>query len=148
MIDSAYHWLKAFHLIAVIAWMAGMLYLPRLFVYHAQVAPGSAESELFKVMERRLLRAIMNPAMAVAIILGFFLAVKINAFNPATNGFWMHAKFAAVLALAGMHGMMSAHRKRFARDANVKSARYYKIFNEIITLLLIFIVILVVVKPF
>jgi putative membrane protein len=138
-------WLKAFHLIAVIAWMAGLLYLPRLYVYHAGTTPGSPESELFKVMERRLLRAIMNPAMILVFVLGAALIVE----NPdyMKQG-WLHAKLALVLVMAGIHGMLSKYRKDFANDRNVHSARFYRILNEGPTLLLIGIVILAVVQPF
>lgn len=146
MLDSPYHWVKAFHIIAVIAWMAGQLYLPRLFVYHAGVAKGSETSELFKVMERRLLRAIMNPAMVVTWALGLWLAWYISAFNP-ENGLWMHFKLLLVLGLSASHGIMSKWRKDFATDANTKSPKFFKIFNEIQTVLLIGAVILVVVRP-
>lgn len=146
MIDSAYHWIKAFHIIAVIAWMCGMLYLPRLFVYHSKVAPRSEASELFKVMERRLMRVIINPAMIMAWIFGLWLAIKINAFDP-VNGLWLHWKIGLVLLMQGAHAMMSRYRKAFARDERPKSEKYFRLFNEIPTILMIGIVILVVVRP-
>lgn len=146
MIDSLYHWIKALHIIAVIAWMCGMLYLPRLFVYHTQVKVGSEASELFKIMERRLLRFIINPAMIVAWGAGLWLVYYTNALDPA-NGKWMHWKLTMVIFMQIVHAMLARHRKQFAADKNTKSTRYYRILNEIPTLLLIIIVILVVVKP-
>lgn len=139
-----YPWVKALHVIAVIAWMAGMLYLPRLFVYHAEAAPGSDRSETFKVMERRLLRAIINPAMVATWIFGLWLAWRGFAFS----GGWLHAKIALVLVLSGVHGYLSASVRRFADDRNARPPRHWRIVNEIPTVLMIGIVILVVVKPF
>ena len=143
MVES-YQWIKAFHLISVIAWMAGMLYLPRLFVYHCEAEPGSKQSETFKVMERRLLRAIINPAMIATWAFGLWLAWKGFGFS----GGWLHAKIAAVVALSGLHGYLSASVRRFASDANTKPARHWRIVNEVPTVLMVVIVILVVVKPF
>jgi putative membrane protein len=145
-LNPFYLWLKAFHIIAVMAWMAGMLYLPRLYVYHCEVAPGSPESERFKVMERRLLRAIVNPAMIVTWLLGITLIL-----TPASGGFfqaWFHAKLALVLVMSVVHGLFSRWRKDFAKDANRHNQRFYRIWNEAPTILMIAIVILVVVKPF
>lgn len=142
--DGFYLWAKAIHVIAVISWMAGMLYLPRLFVYHAEAEKGSAQSETFKVMERRLLRAIINPAMTVTWVFGFWLAWKGFGFS----GGWLHAKIAAVLLMSGVHGYLSASVRRFAEDRNEKPSRHWRIVNEIPTVLMIAIVILVVVKPF
>jgi len=142
--DGFLIWAKALHIIAVIAWMAGMLYLPRLFVYHADAAPGSEMSETFKVMERRLLRAIINPAMIATWVLGLWLAWRMFGLS----GGWLHAKLLAVLLLSGIHGYLSAAVRSFATDANVKPARHWRIVNEIPTVLMIVIVILVVVKPF
>ena len=142
--DGLYDWIKAGHVIAVIAWMAGMLYLPRLFVYHAESAAGSEQSETFKVMERRLLRGIMNPAMVIAWAFGLWLAWKGFQFSAG----WLHAKLAAVLLLSGLHGYLSAAVRRFAEDRNEKSSRHWRIVNEIPTLLMIAIVVLVIVKPF
>ncbi|MBX3531479.1 MAG: protoporphyrinogen oxidase HemJ [Rhizobiaceae bacterium] len=146
LIDSAaaYPWIKAVHVIAVISWMAGMLYLPRLFVYHVGAERGSVQSETFKVMERRLLRAIINPAMIATWAAGLWLAWHGFAFQ----GGWLHAKIAAVLALSGVHGYLAGAVRRFAEDRNEKPARHWRIVNEIPTLLMIAIVVLVVVKPF
>jgi putative membrane protein len=142
--DDLYLWAKAIHVIAVIAWMAGMLYLPRLFVYHADTPVGSPQSETFKVMERRLLRAIINPAMIVTWVFGLWLAWKGFSFS----GGWLHAKLALVLIMSGVHGYLSASVRRFAEDRNEKPARHWRIVNEVPTLLMIVIVILVIVKPF
>lgn len=142
--DRFYLWAKAIHVIAVISWMAGMLYLPRLFVYHADAEKGSVQSETFKVMERRLLRAIINPAMLIAWAFGLWLAWSGFGFA----GGWLHAKLACVLVLSGVHGYLSVAQRRFAADENTKPARHWRIVNEIPTLLMIIIVILVVVKPF
>ena len=139
-----YPWIKAFHIIAVMAWMAGLLYLPRLFVYHCETVPGSPESERFKLMERRLLRAIMDPAMALAWILGITLAVTIEAWD----GGWFHAKLLAVIALTALHVTFGLWQKSFARDANRRPQRFYRIANEVPALLMVAIVILAVVKPF
>jgi len=139
-----YLWLKAFHVIAVIAWMAGMLYLPRLFVYHCDAPKGSIQSETFKIMERRLLKAIINPAMVVTWLLGLYLLWDGGWY---TSG-WMHAKIALVLVMSGLHGVYVRRLKEFAADRNTKPAKYYRILNEVPTLLLIGIVILVIVKPF
>ena len=144
--SNAYLCLKALHIIAVIAWMAGMLYLPRLYVYHAQVAVGSEASELFKVMERRLLRLIINPAMIVTWVLGLTLAFKIHAFEPA-NGYWLYWKLALVLLMQLVHAWLSRLRRQFARDERQHSVRFYKILNEIPTVLMIGIVLLAVMKP-
>jgi putative membrane protein len=141
---SGYDWLLAFHIVAIVAWMAGMLYLPRLFVYHADAEPGSDKSETFKVMERRLLRAIMTPAMIAAWAAGIWLAIWSEAYREP----WMMAKFALVVAMSAMHGWLAARQRDFARDANTRPARLYRMVNEVPTLLLIGIVILVVVKPF
>src|SRR6267154_2428361 len=102
----SYLWLKVLHIIAVIAWMAGMLYLPRLFVYHAQMPVGSAASEMLKVMERRLLRYIINPAMVATWALGLWLAFKINVFDGAANGYWLYAKLGLVLLMQAAHAVM------------------------------------------
>ena len=139
-----YLWLKALHVISLIAWMAGMLYLPRLYVYHASAAKGSELSETFKVMERRLLKAIINPAMIAAWILGLWLAYELDAFREG----WFHAKFTLVLVMSGVHGYLSRCVKVFARDEITRPARFYRILNEVPTLLMIGIVILVIVKPF
>jgi putative membrane protein len=139
-----YLWLKALHVIAVIAWMAGMLYLPRLFVYHCDAPKDSIQSETFKIMERRLLKAIINPAMIVTWVLGLYLVWDGGWY---TSG-WMHAKFALVLVMSGLHGVYVSRLKDFAADKNTRPAKYYRILNEVPTLLMIGIVILVIVKPF
>jgi putative membrane protein len=139
-----YLWFKAFHIIAVIAWMAGMLYLPRLFVYHCGAPPGSVQSETFKVMERRLLRGIINPAMIATWALGLWLAWDAGFFSDG----WLHAKLALVVALSGIHGFFVRCVRDFANDRNTRQQRFYRIINEVPTLLMILIVILVVVKPF
>jgi protoporphyrinogen IX oxidase len=142
--SGLYLWFKAFHVIAVIAWMAGMLYLPRLFVYHCEAAPGSAQSETFKVMERRLLRAIINPSMVATWALGLWLAWDGDWLHAG----WLHAKLVLVIVMSGLHGLLSRHVRAFAADQNEHSQKYYRIINEIPTVLLIAIVLLVVVKPF
>jgi putative membrane protein len=139
-----YEWLKAFHIIAVIAWMAGMLYLPRLFVYHCEADVGSMQSETFKVMERRLLKAIINPAMILAWLLGLWLAWQGGWFKAP----WLHAKLVLALAMSGVHGILSKYVREFAADKRRKSQKYFRILNEVPTVLMILIVILVVVKPF
>jgi putative membrane protein len=139
-----YHWLLALHIIAVIAWMAGMLYLPRLFVYHCEADIGSRQSETFKVMERRLLKAIINPAMIVTWLLGLWLAWSGGWFAAP----WLHAKLVLVLAMNGVHGVLSKYVREFAADKRRKSAKFFRILNEVPTVLMILIVILVVVKPF
>ncbi len=141
---TLYDWLKALHVIAVIAWMAGMLYLPRLYVYHAGAKPGSETSETFKVMERRLLRAIINPAMGAAWVFGLWMAWEGELWGQ----HWFQAKLALAVAMSAMHGFLSRWRRDFAADANRHSARFYRFVNEVPTLLLIGIVILVIVKPF
>jgi protoporphyrinogen IX oxidase len=142
--ENSYFWIKALHVIAVISWMAGMLYLPRLFVYHAGVARGSPQSEMFKLMERRLLRAIINPAMIATWLAGLWLAWKGFGFT----GGWLHAKIGLVLLMSAVHGYLSGAMRKFAEDRNEKSARHWRLVNEIPTLLMIAIVVLVVVKPF
>lgn len=142
--EDLYLWIKAIHVIAVIAWMAGMLYLPRLFVYHCEVPKGSDQSELFKVMEKRLLTVIINPAMMIAWILGLWLAWEGFGFNAG----WLHVKLAAVVALSAFHGYLSRSVRDFAADRNDKTSRHWRMMNEIPTILMIIIVIMVIVKPF
>jgi putative membrane protein len=139
-----YRWLLAFHIIAIIAWMAGMLYLPRLFVYHCDAEPGSRQSETFKVMERRLLRAIINPAMVISWALGLWLAWSGGWYASG----WLQAKVVLVLMMSGLHGFLARCVREFAADQNRRSARFYRLINEVPTILLIGIVILAVVKPF
>jgi protoporphyrinogen IX oxidase len=138
-------YIKAFHIIAVIAWMAGVLYLPRLFVYHAVSQAGSEQSETFKIMERRLLRFITTPAMIAAWIFGLILAFSVVNWGQAG---WFHAKLALVVILSGFTGLLAKWTKDFAADRNTRSQRFYRIANEVPTLLMIAIVILAVVKPF
>lgn len=149
MIDwltGAYPWLKALHIISVISWMAGLLYLPRLFAYHAAATPGGEASETFKIMERRLLRAIMNPAMGATYLFGVLLAV-VQGPTLWQSG-WFHAKLLFVVALTVLHLLMAAWRKDFGGDRNRRAAQFYKIMNEVPTILMIGIVIFVVVRPF
>ena len=141
-----YPWVKALHIVAVVAWMAGLLYLPRLFVYHAGVAAGSETSETFKVMERRLLRGIMHPALVLTYGFGILLALTPGAVD--WHAGWIHTKLALVLALTAMHYACARWRRDFAADRNRHDAKFYRIVNVVPTLILIAIVILVVVKPF
>jgi protoporphyrinogen IX oxidase len=144
-----YQWIKAFHIIAVIAWMAGMFYLPRLFVYHCEAEKDSVQSETFKVMERRLLRAIINPAMIATWLLGLWLAWlgPDSRFGWFGSG-WLWAKIVLVLALSALHGLFARRVNDFAADRNRYSQRFYRIINEVPTILMIGIVLLVVLKPF
>jgi protoporphyrinogen IX oxidase len=139
-----YLWLKALHVVAVIAWMASLLYLPRLMVYHCGAEPGSKQSETFKVMEQRLLRFIANPAMIATWIFGIALMLEGEHYR----GGWMQAKFVLVLALSALHGLNAKWTKDFAADRNRRPARFYRIMNEVPALLMVAIVILVIVKPF
>jgi protoporphyrinogen IX oxidase len=141
---TAYPWIKAMHVIAVISWMAGMLYLPRLFVYHCEAEIGSRQSETFKVMERRLLKAIINPAMTVTWLAGIYLAWSGHWY---TSG-WFHGKLTLVLILSAVHGFFSRAVKDFAADRNTRSQKFYRIINEVPTVLMVLVVILVIVKPF
>lgn len=138
-------WIKALHVISVISWMAGLLYLPRLFAYHAAAEAGSASSETFKVMERRLLRGIMNPAMILTFVFGIWMLVLDPGLLKQP---WLHAKLLFVIGLAVLHHLFGRWRKDFAADRNQRSPKFYKIANEIPTLAMIAIVLLVVVKPF
>jgi putative membrane protein len=142
--EGFYVWAKAIHIIAVISWMAGMLYLPRLFVYHVDAERGSAQSETFKIMERRLLRGIINPAMVVSWVFGLWLAWRGFQFS----GEWLHVKIGLVVILSGVHGYFSVAMRAFAEDRNTRSAKYWRFINEVPTLLMVGIVILVAVKPF
>jgi len=139
-----YEWVKVLHILAVISWMAGLLYLPRLFVYHCGVSAGSEASETFKVMERRLMKAIMTPAMIVTWVFGLWLAYLTNAWGEA----WFIAKLFLVIIMSAMHGFMVGWMKAFAADSNKKESRFFRFANEVPTLLMILIVILVIVKPF
>jgi len=139
-----YLWLKALHIVAVIAWMAGMLYLPRLFVYHSAARPGSELSETLKTMERRLLNFIMMPAMMVTWIVGILLLLQGGWLGAG----WFHVKFVAVIVMTILHGLFAHWVNEFRAERNRHSAKFFRIINEIPTALLIVIVILVVVKPF
>jgi putative membrane protein len=141
---AAYPWVKAVHVMAIIAWMAGMLYLPRLFVYHAEAPVGSPAAETFKLMEYRLMTIIMNPAMIIAWVLGLWLVWQ----GQWVTSPWMLVKLVLVLALSAVHGMLSAAVRRFAEDRNDKSTRYWRIMNEVPAVLMVGIVIMVIVKPF
>ena len=140
-----FHWFLALHIMSFTAWMAGMFYLPRLFVYHCQTIPGSAESERFKVMERRLLKQIINPAMISTFIFGVLLVLTPGAVNWAAAWWWM--KIIALALMFGFHGACSRWRRDFLNDANKKSEKFYRVANEVPTLLFIIIVVAVVVKP-
>ena len=139
-----YEWMKVLHVLAVISWMAGMLYLPRLFVYHVGAAKGSDRSETFKIMEQRLLKAIMTPAMIVSWAAGLWIAF---AYDMAAQG-WFHAKLLLVVLMTACHGYLARCVRTFAADANDRSERFYRVLNEVPTLLMVGIVIFVIVKPF
>ncbi len=139
-------WIKSFHVIADIAWMCGMLYLPRLFVYHCETVPGSEASERFKVMERKLLKQIMTPAMIAAWLFGILLILTPGAVD--WHGGWWHTKLLFVILMSGMHGAMSKWRRMFAEDKNTKSAKFYRIANEIPAVFMAIIVIMAIAKPF
>lgn len=140
-----YFWIKALHVIAMVAWMAGMLYLPRLFVYHADASVGSDKSETFKVMERRLSRAIITPAMLATILFGVLMIVA----NPdlLSQG-WIHVKLFCVFLMTGVHGVFMKWRKAFAADCNTKTAKFFRVWNEVPTVLMIVIILMAVAKPF
>jgi putative membrane protein len=141
-----YPWTKAFHVIATFAWMAGMLYLPRLYVYHCEVRPGSAESQRFKVMERRLLKQIINPAMIAAWTFGVLLILTPGIIRWSAG--WWDVKFTMVVLFSGFHGMLSRWQRDFLEDRNNRPQRFYRIANEVPTLFLIVIVVMVIVRPF
>ncbi|MCL4678611.1 MAG: protoporphyrinogen oxidase HemJ [Alphaproteobacteria bacterium] len=145
-LTAHFEWIRALHIISVMAWMAGMLYLPRLFVYHADVPKGSEMSETFKIMERRLLKIIINPAMIAAWVFGLLMLYSNWAVYKSEG--WMHTKLLLVFLLSGVHGVLAKRVKVFARDENEKSARYFRILNEVPTIMMIIIVILAVVEPF
>jgi putative membrane protein len=145
-LTSAYPWVKSLHVISIIAWMAGLLYLPRLFVYHSTAAVGSDSSETFKVMERRLLRAIMNPAMVAAYLFGIALLLTPGIVSWSSG--WIHLKLLMVAGLTWVHHSMGLWRKAFERDERPRSARFFRMINEVPTLMMIVIVFMVVAKPF
>lgn len=142
-----YPWVKALHIISVIAWMAGLLYLPRLFVYHCDAAAGSVQSETFKAMERRLLRGIMNPAMVATYVFGILTLLTPEMIDYWRSG-WLHAKLALIVVLTVYHHALASWRKAFAADINRRPARFYRLMNEVPTAIMIAIVVMVVVKPF
>lgn len=139
-----YDWIKALHVVAIISWMAAILYLPRLFIYHCAAEKGSVQSETFKVMERRLLKAIMTPAMIVSWLTGLYLAWHGGWFSAG----WFHVKFAGIIAMSAVHGYFAAVTRVFARDANQRPQRFYRLMNEVPTLLMLLVVAMVIVKPF
>lgn len=141
-----YEWFKALHVISVIAWMAGMLYLPRLYVYHADTEIGSDKSETFKIMERRLLRAITNPAMIASFIFGGLMLATPGAIDWSMG--WIWVKISMIVAMSGIHGLLARWRRDFEADRNVRPAKFYRMWNEAPTIPLIVIVIMVIVKPF
>jgi protoporphyrinogen IX oxidase len=144
---ALYPWTKALHIISLIAWMAGMFYLPRLYVYHTMLATGSPESERFKVMERRLLKQIINPAMIATWLFGLLLIVTPGVVDWAHDGWW-HVKLTMVLLMSGFHGAMSKWRREFLEDRNRRGHKFYRVANEVPTVLMVVIVVMVVVKPF
>ncbi len=146
LLAPAYPWTKAFHLIAVFAWMAGLFYLPRLYVYHTAAPVGGEPSETFKTMERRLLRAIMNPAMIAAWVLGITLVLTPGVVDWRAG--WWHGKMAGFVAMTAFHMHLAAARRGFEADRRDRSGRHWRIANEAPTLLLVLIVIMVIVKPF
>jgi putative membrane protein len=141
-----YPWIKALHVIAVIAWMAALLYLPRLFVYHCEVPPGSAESERFKVMERRLLKLIANPAGIAVWVFGTLLVLTPGVVDWSSG--WWHLKMLGILVVTAVHHVLMARRRDFLHDRNRRPQKYYRILNEVPTLAMIVIVVMVIVKPF
>ena len=143
---AAYPWIKSLHVISVIAWMAGMFYLPRLYVYHCMVKRGSAESERFKVMERRLYKQIINPAMMATWTFGLLLMHTPGVIDWHSGWWW--TKFISVIAMSGFHGALGGWRRAFLEDRNLKPHRFYRIANEVPTLLMFIIVIMVIAKPF
>lgn len=140
-----YYWILSLHIISVISWMAGMFYLPRLFVYHTRLTIGSDASEMFKEMERKLMRVIINPAMMATWVFGLALSFGQDSWHA---GGWFYVKFAAVIILSGFHGYLSKWRKIFERDENTQPEKYYRMMNEIPTVLMMVIVFMVILKPF
>jgi protoporphyrinogen IX oxidase len=143
---EVYPWIKSGHIVSVVAWMAGLLYLPRLFVYHAGAKPGSEQSETFKIMERRLLRGIMNPAMIGTYLFGILLAATPGLIDWSQGWIWI--KLLGVAGLTLFHYSCNRWRQDFAADRNTRRVRFYRFINEVPTLILILIVVMVVVKPF
>ena len=147
MLATLYPWTKALHVISLIAWMAGMFYLPRLYVYHCGLVLGSTESERFKVMERRLLKQIINPAMIATWVFGILLVLTPGVVDWAQDGWW-HVKLTMLLLMTGFHGAMSKWRREFLEDRNRRSHKFYRVANEVPTVLMVVIVVMVIVKPF
>lgn len=145
MLLDWYDWIKALHVVSIIAWMAGLLYLPRLYVYHVDAPAGSVQSETFKVMERRLLRAIMNPAMIASWLFGILMLIATPDWLSQP---WFHAKALGIAGLTCLHHWLSRRRREFAADANTRSARTYRVMNEVPTAMMVLVVIMVIVKPF
>ena len=146
MLLALYPWIKALHIVSMVAWMAGMFYLPRLFVYHCEVPRGSAESERFKVMERRLLKQIINPAMIATFVFGILLAITPGVIDWSAG--WWHVKLLGIVLMSAFHGMLPRWRRDFLEDRNTRPAKFYRIANEIPTVLLLLIVVMVIVRPF
>lgn len=142
--ENSYLWFKTLHIISVIAWMAGLFYLPRLFVYHSTAEIGSEMSETFKVMERRLLRAITTPAMFASLIFGIFLLFEINAWNQG----WLHVKLTSIVLMLAFHVFLVKYQRDFLADRNTKSEKFYRMINEVPTVLMVVIVAMVILKPF
>ena len=143
---DAYLWIKGLHVISVIAWMAGLLYLPRLYVYHVDAEPGSDKSETFKIMERRLMRGILNPSMMASVIFGL---IMVYDSSPAIwQAGWFHTKLTAVIAMLVMHVFCGKWRRAFAEDRNTHSGRFYRFMNEVPAVLMVGIVLMVIVQPF
>jgi putative membrane protein len=145
-VSDYYEWFKALHVISVMAWMAGMLYLPRLYVYHADAEPGSDKSETFKIMERRLLQAIINPAMVFSFVFGGLMLATPGVIDWSMG--WIWVKLAMIVAMSGIHGLLVRWRWDFEADRNIRPAKFYRMWNEAPTIPLIVIVIMVIVKPF
>jgi putative membrane protein len=145
-LSTAYLWVKALHVVSVICWMAALLYLPRLFVYHCEAIPGGEFSEKLKMMEYRLSKYIMTPSMILVYLTGLLLILTPGIVEWSSG--WFHAKLTLVLMLAGVHGFMMKYVKIFARDSNQRPQKFFRILNEVPTVLMIFIVVMVVVKPF
>jgi putative membrane protein len=146
VLTPLYPWLKAAHVISMVAWMAGMFYLPRLFVYHCAVPRGSAESERFKLMERRLLKQIINPAMIATFLFGILLVLTPGVIDWSAG--WWHVKLLGIVLMTGVHGVLVRRRRDFLHDRNTRPARYFRILNEVPTILLVVIVVMVIVRPF
>jgi protoporphyrinogen IX oxidase len=146
--DMLLLWIKALHVLAIISWMAGLLYLPRLMVYHTETPVGSSEDERFKVMERRLLKAIMTPASVVALVTGLWIGWVNGYFEGFSGQLWFWVKLLAVLLMFAAHGRLSRHVREFAGGERKHTQRYYRILNEVPTVLMVVIVVMVIVKPF